>query len=84
MNVAFVTFVCLELGVLYLYLRIQILEQRLARHEIQAIKKFTELEEALLTDPRLQAMWEKESSGFGDVDEDEEEELCGSSHAEGK
>ncbi|EER17353.1 hypothetical protein Pmar_PMAR022296 [Perkinsus marinus ATCC 50983] len=64
--------------------RIQILEQRLARHEIQAIKKFTELEEALLTDPRLQAMWEKESSGFGDVDEDEEEELCGSSHAEGK
>jgi hypothetical protein len=39
--------------------RIQILEQRLARHECEAIKKFAELEKTLAEDPRLQAMWTK-------------------------
>merc|ERR1719198_2677702 len=39
--------------------RIQILEQRLARHEMQAIKKFSELEKTLAEDPRLAAMWQK-------------------------
>merc|ERR1712118_245922 len=39
--------------------RIQILEQRLARHELQAIKKMTELEKTLAEDPRLAAMWQK-------------------------
>ncbi|KAF4672862.1 hypothetical protein FOL47_011281 [Perkinsus chesapeaki] len=50
--------------------RIQILEQRLARHEVQAIKKFTELEETLLADPRLQAMWEKDPGDDEEYDED--------------
>merc|ERR1711959_228762 len=39
--------------------RIQILEQRLARHEMLAIKKFSELEKTLSEDPRLAAMWQK-------------------------
>lgn len=39
--------------------RIQILEQRLARHEMQAIKKFVDLEKQLAEDPRLSAMWQK-------------------------
>ncbi|CAD7971031.1 unnamed protein product [Amoebophrya sp. A120] len=39
--------------------RIQILEQRLARHEMHAVKKFVELENALAEDPRLSAMWQK-------------------------
>merc|ERR1719198_2596683 len=38
--------------------RIQILEQRLARHENQVIKKFAELERTLAEDPRLAQMWE--------------------------
>eukprot|EP00931_Biecheleriopsis_adriatica_P115263 TRINITY_DN91078_c0_g1_i1.p1 TRINITY_DN91078_c0_g1~~TRINITY_DN91078_c0_g1_i1.p1 ORF type:complete len:918 (+),score=248.51 TRINITY_DN91078_c0_g1_i1:55-2754(+) len=40
--------------------RTQILEQRLARHEMQAIEKFQELERMLQEDPRLAAMWQKE------------------------
>merc|ERR1712196_640168 len=40
--------------------RIQILEQRLARHETLAIKKFAELDKALTEDPRLEAMWIKQ------------------------
>merc|ERR1712099_211940 len=40
--------------------RTQILEQRLARHEMQAIEKFQELEKMLQDDPRLAAMWTKE------------------------
>merc|ERR1712190_224403 len=40
--------------------RTQILEQRLARHEMQAIEKFQELERMLQDDPRLAAMWTKE------------------------
>merc|ERR1712050_71794 len=40
--------------------RTQILEQRLARHEMQAIEKFKELERMLQDDPRLAAMWQKE------------------------
>lgn len=40
--------------------RTQILEQRLARHEMQAIDKFQELERMLQDDPRLAAMWQKE------------------------
>lgn len=40
--------------------RTQILEQRLARHEMQAIEKFQELEKTLQDDPRLAAMWQKE------------------------
>jgi hypothetical protein len=40
--------------------RTQILEQRLARHEMQAIEKFQELEKMLQEDPRLAAMWQKE------------------------
>eukprot|EP00927_Polykrikos_kofoidii_P043005 TRINITY_DN37060_c0_g1_i1.p1 TRINITY_DN37060_c0_g1~~TRINITY_DN37060_c0_g1_i1.p1 ORF type:complete len:868 (+),score=192.76 TRINITY_DN37060_c0_g1_i1:79-2604(+) len=40
--------------------RTQILEQRLARHETQAIAKFQELERMLQEDPRLAAMWQKE------------------------
>jgi len=39
--------------------RIQILEQRLARHELQAINKMTQLEKTLTEDPRLAAMWQK-------------------------
>ncbi|KAF4691192.1 hypothetical protein FOZ60_016003 [Perkinsus olseni] len=53
--------------------RIQILEQRLVRHEVQTFKKFTELEETLLADPRLQAMWDKDSSD----EEGEDEPSCG-------
>jgi len=40
--------------------RTQILEQRLARHEMQAIEKFQELERMLQDDPRLAAMWKKD------------------------
>ncbi|CAE7206292.1 drc7 [Symbiodinium natans] len=40
--------------------RTQILEQRLARHEMQAIEKFQDLERMLQEDPRLAAMWQKE------------------------
>jgi len=40
--------------------RTQILEQRLARHEMQAIEKFQELERTLQDDPRLAAMWQRE------------------------
>jgi len=40
--------------------RTQILEQRLARHEMQAIIKFQKLERSLQEDPRLAAMWQKE------------------------
>mmetsp|Transcript_9290 Transcript_9290/g.29558 ORF Transcript_9290/g.29558 Transcript_9290/m.29558 type:complete len:853 (-) Transcript_9290:431-2989(-) len=40
--------------------RTQILEQRLARHEMQAIDKFQELERMLQDDPRLAAMWQKD------------------------
>lgn len=40
--------------------RTQILEQRLARHELQAIEKFQELERMLQDDPRLAAMWQKD------------------------
>eukprot|EP00405_Crypthecodinium_cohnii_P015697 CAMPEP_0206460696 /NCGR_PEP_ID=MMETSP0324_2-20121206/24897_1 /ASSEMBLY_ACC=CAM_ASM_000836 /TAXON_ID=2866 /ORGANISM="Crypthecodinium cohnii, Strain Seligo" /LENGTH=839 /DNA_ID=CAMNT_0053932431 /DNA_START=71 /DNA_END=2587 /DNA_ORIENTATION=- len=40
--------------------RTQILEQRLARHEMQAIEKFQELERMLQEDPRLAAMWQRE------------------------
>lgn len=39
--------------------RIQILEQRLARHETLAIKKFADLEKTLTEDKRLEAMWIK-------------------------
>jgi len=41
--------------------RTQILEQRLARHQIQAIEKYKELEKKLEEDPRLAAMWRKEA-----------------------
>lgn len=40
--------------------RTQILEQRLARHEMQAIEKFKELERMLQDDTRLAAMWQKD------------------------
>jgi len=40
--------------------RTQILEQRLARHEMQAIEKFQELERMLQEDPRLAAMWQQD------------------------
>lgn len=40
--------------------RTQILEHRLARHEMQAIAKFQELEKELQEHPRLAAMWQKE------------------------
>jgi len=43
--------------------RIQILEQRLARHEISAIKKFSDLERTLSEDLRLSAMWNKAPPG---------------------
>merc|ERR1711948_159295 len=45
--------------------RTQILEQRLARHEMQAIEKFKELERQLQDDSRLAAMWQKEPSAVG-------------------
>merc|ERR1719473_901045 len=45
--------------------RTQILEQRLARHEMQAIEKFKELERMLQEDTRLAAMWQKESAAPG-------------------
>merc|ERR1711953_1304635 len=45
--------------------RTQILEQRLARHEMQAIEKFQELERMLQDDPRLAAMWQKELAPDG-------------------
>merc|ERR1712054_485138 len=41
--------------------RTQILEQRLARHEMQAIEKFQELEKMLQDDPRLAAMMQKDN-----------------------
>jgi len=47
--------------------RTQILEQRLARHEMQAIEKFQELERQLQEDPRLAAMWQKEAAPAVDV-----------------
>jgi hypothetical protein len=47
--------------------RTQILEQRLARHEMQAIEKFQELERQLQEDPRLAAMWQKEAAPAADV-----------------
>merc|ERR1719203_1489930 len=40
--------------------RTQILEQRLARHEMKAIERFQDLERMLQEDPRLAAMWQKE------------------------
>merc|ERR1719198_1181029 len=40
--------------------RTQILEQRLARHEVQAIEKYQDLEKMLEEDTRLAAMWQKE------------------------
>merc|ERR1712032_1329391 len=40
--------------------RTQILEQRLARHEMKAIERFQELERTLQEDPRLAAMWQRE------------------------
>ncbi|OEH76159.1 hypothetical protein cyc_04413 [Cyclospora cayetanensis] len=40
-----------------LVFRIQILEQRLSRHETQALQKLNDLECAILKDPRLKAMW---------------------------
>merc|ERR1712066_760998 len=40
--------------------RTQILEQRLARHEMQAIEKFQDLDRMLQEDPRLAAMWQRE------------------------
>eukprot|EP00929_Paragymnodinium_shiwhaense_P051937 TRINITY_DN2605_c0_g1_i1.p1 TRINITY_DN2605_c0_g1~~TRINITY_DN2605_c0_g1_i1.p1 ORF type:complete len:842 (+),score=224.22 TRINITY_DN2605_c0_g1_i1:100-2625(+) len=40
--------------------RTQILEQRLARHEMQAIENFQKLERMLQDDPRLAAMWQKD------------------------
>eukprot|EP00922_Rhytidocystis_sp_ex-Travisia-forbesii_P007594 GHVS01011187.1.p1 GENE.GHVS01011187.1~~GHVS01011187.1.p1 ORF type:complete len:379 (-),score=55.98 GHVS01011187.1:101-1237(-) len=42
--------------------RVQILEQRLARHETQAIRKFAELEKTLAEDPRLDVLWNKHDS----------------------
>eukprot|EP00928_Gymnodinium_smaydae_P062961 TRINITY_DN4667_c0_g4_i1.p1 TRINITY_DN4667_c0_g4~~TRINITY_DN4667_c0_g4_i1.p1 ORF type:complete len:871 (-),score=206.57 TRINITY_DN4667_c0_g4_i1:166-2709(-) len=42
--------------------RTQILEQRLARHEMQAIEKFQELERMLQEDRRLAAMWSKDAA----------------------
>jgi len=42
--------------------RTQILEQRLARHETQAIDKFQELERMLQADKRLSAMWQQKDS----------------------
>jgi len=45
--------------------RTQILEQRLARHEMQAIEKFQELEKMLQDDARLAAMWQKEIAPDG-------------------
>merc|ERR1740121_3329522 len=45
--------------------RTQILEQRLARHEMQAIEKFQELERMLQEDPRLAAMWQREPGAMG-------------------
>jgi len=45
--------------------RTQILEQRLARHEMQAIEKFQQLEKMLQEDPRLAAMWQKEPAIHG-------------------
>jgi len=47
--------------------RTQILEQRLARHEMQAIEKFKELERMLQEDPRLAAMWMKEPIAPGEA-----------------
>lgn len=41
--------------------RTQILEQRLARHEMQAIEKFQQLEKTLQDDHRLAAMWRKDT-----------------------
>uniref|UniRef100_A0A0G4H8L1 Dynein regulatory complex subunit 7 n=1 Tax=Chromera velia CCMP2878 TaxID=1169474 RepID=A0A0G4H8L1_9ALVE len=41
--------------------RIQILEQRLARHEMQSIAKFAQLEKTLAEHPRLQAMWQRKN-----------------------
>lgn len=45
--------------------RTQILEQRLARHEMQAIEKMQELERMLQEDPRLAAMWQREPAAAG-------------------
>merc|ERR1712060_981153 len=45
--------------------RTQILEQRLARHEMQAIEKFQELERMLQEDTRLAAMWQREPAAMG-------------------
>jgi hypothetical protein len=42
--------------------RTQILEQRLARHEMQAIEKFKDLERLLQDDTRLAAMWQKDTT----------------------
>jgi len=47
--------------------RTQILEQRLARHEMQAIEKFKDLEKQLQDDPRLSAMWQKDPVPAGDA-----------------
>jgi hypothetical protein len=46
--------------------RTQILEQRLARHEMQAIENFQKLERQLQEDPRLAAMWQKEPVAHAD------------------
>ncbi|CBZ51552.1 conserved hypothetical protein [Neospora caninum Liverpool] len=43
--------------------KIRILEQRLHRHEAQAITKLNELERLLLTDSRLAPMWSKDAFG---------------------
>nr|CEL72837.1 TPA: Coiled-coil domain-containing protein 135 [Toxoplasma gondii VEG] len=43
--------------------KIRILEQRLHRHEVQAIEKLNDLERLLLADSRLAPMWSKETFG---------------------
>ncbi|PHJ22985.1 coiled-coil domain-containing protein 135, partial [Cystoisospora suis] len=43
--------------------KIRILEQRLHRHEVQAMTRLNELERLLLTDSRLAPMWTKEAFG---------------------
>ncbi|KEP65259.1 UNVERIFIED_CONTAM: hypothetical protein HHA_462080 [Hammondia hammondi] len=43
--------------------KIRILEQRLHRHEVQAIEKLNDLERLLLTDSRLAPMWSTETFG---------------------
>ncbi|CDJ34077.1 uncharacterized protein EMH_0018630 [Eimeria mitis] len=44
-----------------LLFKIEILTQRLSRHETQALQKLNELQLAIARDPRLKAMWGDQS-----------------------